>query len=130
MGKSMTSMITGFAVVFVAGLSIGWAQEATVKLLSPKDGEAIGPRMLIQWEFKPAGDIDHVHLYLDGLNPGPPFGASMVLTGLSNGPHIVRIVAANTRHQEVGPEAIAKVTVSGSAAPTTPLPAPRRSRAY
>lgn len=130
MGKTMTSIMTGLAVILVAGLSVGWAQEATVKLLSPKDGEAIGPRMLIQWEFKQAGDIDHVHLYLDGLNPGPPYGTSMTLTGLPNGPHIVRIVAANTRHQEVGPEASAKVTVSGSTVPTTPLPAPRRSRGY
>jgi hypothetical protein len=61
MGKSMTSMMTGLAVIFIAGLSVGWAQEATVKLLSPKDGE---------------------------------------------------------------------VTVSGSAAPTTPLSAPRRSGVY
>ncbi|CBE69758.1 MAG: hypothetical protein F9K13_11315 [Candidatus Methylomirabilis oxygeniifera] len=129
MGKSMASMITGLVVVFVAGLSIGWAQQATVTLVSPKDGDTIGPRMLIQWEFKPAGDVNHIHLYLDGLNPGPPFGTSMELTGLPNGPHIVRIVGANTRHQEVGPEASAKVTVHGGA-PTTPLPAPRRSRAY
>lgn len=127
MGKSMTSMITGFAVVFVAGLSVGWAQQATVTLVSPKDGDTIGSRMVIQWEFKPAGDINHIHLYLDGLNPGPPFGTSMALTGLPNGPHIVRIVGANTRHQEVGPEAIAKVTVNGAAA-TTPPPAPGRGK--
>ncbi|MBZ0160585.1 MAG: hypothetical protein K8G79_10700 [bacterium] len=127
MGKSMTSMITGFAVVFVAGLSVGWAQQATVTLVSPKDGDTIGSRMVIQWEFKPAGDINHIHLYLDGLNPGPPLGTSMALTGLPNGPHIVRIVGANTRHQEVGPEAIAKVTVNGAAA-TTPPPAPGRGK--
>ena len=130
MGKSMTSIMTGFAVVCVAGLSVGWAQQATVTLLSPKDGDAIGPRLVIQWEFTPAGEVTHIHLYLDGANPGPPFGTFMELTGLSNGPHLVRIVAANTRHQEVGPEASATVTVHGAAAPTTPLPAPRRSRAY
>jgi hypothetical protein len=129
MGKSMTSMVTGVAVIFVAGLSIGWAQQAAVTLVSPKDGEVIGSSMVIQWEFKPAGDVNHIHLYLDGRNPGPPFGTAMVLTGLSSGPHIVRIIAANTRHQEVGPEASATVTVKGAAA-TTPLPAPRRSRAY
>jgi hypothetical protein len=129
MGKLMTSMMTGFAVVFVAGLSVGWAQQATVTLVSPKDGAAMGPNMLIQWEFKPAGDINHIHLYLDGANPGPPFGTAMEIRGLPNGPHIVRIVGANTRHQEVGPEASAKVTVNSAAAPTTP-PAPRRSRAY
>jgi hypothetical protein len=129
MGKSITSMMTGVAVIFIAGLSVSWAQQATVTLVSPKDGDAIGPRMVIQWGFKPAGEVNHVHLYLDGVNPGPPFGTSMVLTGLPNGPHIVRIVAANTRHQEVGPEASATVTVNGAAA-TTPLPSPRRSRAY
>ncbi len=125
MGKLMASMITGFAMVFVTGLSVGWTQQATVTLVSPKDGDTIGPRMLIQWEFKPAGDVNHIHLYLDGVNPGPPFGTAMELTGLPNGPHIVRIVAANTRHQEVGPEASAKVTVN-SAAATAPLPASRR----
>ena len=129
MGKSIASIIAGFTVVFVSGLSVGWAQQATVTLVSPKDGDAIGSRMLIQWEFTPAGDVNHIHLYLDGANPGPPFGTAMELTGLPNGPHIVRIVAANTRHQEVGPEASAKVTVNGAAA-TTPLPTPRRSRAY
>jgi len=130
MGKSMTSMMTGFVVVCVAGLSVGWAQQATVTLVSPKDGEAIGPRMVIKWEFKQAGDADHIHLYLDGANPGPPFGTFMELTGLSNGPHIVRIVAANARHQEIGPESSATVTVQGAAAPTTPGPALRRNRAY
>lgn len=130
MGKSMMSIITGIAVVFVTGLSVAWAQQPTVTLVSPKDGEVIGPRMVIQWEFQPAGDVNHVHLYLDGANPGPPFGTSMELTGLSNGPHIVRIVAANRRHQEVGPEVSAKVTVNGATTPTTPLPAPKRSRAY
>ncbi|MDE2058163.1 MAG: hypothetical protein KGL31_12520 [candidate division NC10 bacterium] len=131
MGKLMTSIMTGVAMVFVAGLSIGWAQQqATVKLVSPKDGEAIGPSMLIQWEFKGAGDVNHIHLYLDGANPGPPFGTSMELTGLPNGRHFVRIIGANTRHQEVGPEASATVTVHDAAASTTPLPAPRRSRAY
>ena len=129
MRKSMTSMMTGFAVMFVAGLSVGWAQQTTVKLVSPKDGDTIGSRMVIQWEFTPAGEVTHIHLYLDGANPGPPFGTSMALTGLSNGPHLVRIIGANARHQEVGPEASAKVTVNGAAAPTMPLPAPRRSRA-
>ncbi|MDD5560179.1 Ig-like domain-containing protein [Candidatus Methylomirabilis sp.] len=129
MGKLMTSMMTGFAVMFVAGLSVGWAQQATVTLVSPKDGEAIGSSLVIQWEFKQAGDVNHIHLYVDGVNPGPPFGTAMELTGLPNGPHIVRVIAANTRHQEVGPEASATVTVN-SAAPTTPRPAPRRSRAY
>lgn len=129
MGKLMTSMMTGFAVVFVAGFSVGWAQQATVKLLSPKDGETIGPNMLVKWEFTKAGDADHIHLYLDGVNPGPPFGTSMELMGLSNGPHIVRVIAANKYHQNIGPEASAKVTVNGAAA-TTPLPVPRRSRAY
>ncbi|MCZ7624741.1 MAG: hypothetical protein C3F12_03315 [Candidatus Methylomirabilota bacterium] len=117
MGRSITSMMAVFAVILVAGLSVGWGQQATVKLLSPKDGEVIGSSMLIQWEFKEAGDIDHIHLYLDGRNPGPPFGTSMQLVGLSNGPHVVRIVAANTRHQEVGPEISAKVTVNGRAVP-------------
>lgn len=130
MGKSMMSIITGIAVVFVTGLSVAWAQQPTVTLVSPKDGDAIGSRMVIQWEFTPAGDVNHIHLYLDGANPGPPFGTAMELTGLPNGPHIVRIVAANTRHQEVGPEVSAKVTMNGAAAPTTPRPAPRRSRAY
>ncbi len=119
MGKSITSMITGFVVVFVVGLSVGWAQQATVTLVSPKDGDAIGSSLLIQWEFKLAGEVNHIHFYLDGANPGPPFGTAMELTGLSNGPHIVRIVAANTRHQEIGPEASAKVTVNGTTAPTT-----------
>ena len=50
MGKLMMSMMTGFVVVFVAGLSVGWAQPATVTLLSPKDGEAIGPSILAKWE--------------------------------------------------------------------------------
>src|SRR5574337_50821 len=128
MGKSITSVIAGLAVFFVAGLSVGWAQQATVKLLSPKDGDVIGSDMLIQWEFTKAEDGDHIHLYLDGVNPGAPFGTSMALTGLPNGSHIVKVIVANKYHQNIGPEAIAKVTVNGAAA-TTPLSAPRRSQA-
>src|SRR5574337_988213 len=128
MGKAVTSIITGCVVVFVACLSIGWAQQATVKLVSPKDGDAIGSRLMIRWEFQPAGDINHIHLYLDGRNPGPPFGTAMEITGLPSGPHVVRIVGANPRHQEVGPEASALVTVHDGAAPTTPPPASGRSR--
>jgi len=131
MGKAITSMIAGFAVVLIAALSVGWAQQqATVKLVSPKDGDAIGSRLLIRWEFQPAGDINHIHLYLDGRNPGPPFGTAMEITGLPNGPHVVRIVGANTRHQEVGPEASAMVTANDAAAPTATQPVPRRGQAY
>jgi hypothetical protein len=131
MRKSIASIVTGLAVVFVAGLSVGWAQPATVKLLSPKDGEAIGPSILVKWEFKKAGDADHIHLYLDGANQGPQFGTSMELTGLSNGPHTVRVIAATKSHQEIGPEASVKVSVKeGTAAPAMPPPAPRRSLGY
>lgn len=119
MGKLMASMMTGFAVVFVAGLSVGWAQQAAVKLLSPKDGGIIGSDMLIQWEFTKAGDADHIHLYLDGVNPGAPFGTSIALTGVPNGPHTVKVIVANKHHQNIGPEAIAKVTVNGTAAPVS-----------
>lgn len=117
MGKSIASIVAGFVVMLVAGLTVGWAEQASVKLLSPKDGAVIGPDMSIQWEFTKAGDADHIHLYLDGMNPGPPFGTSMKLTGLSSGPHIVKVVIANKYHQNIGPEASAKVTVNGAAAP-------------
>lgn len=131
MRKSIASIGTGLAVIFVVGVSTGWAQQATVKLLSPKDGEAIGPSVLVKWEFKKAGDADHVHLYLDGANQGPQFGASLELKGLSNGPHTVRVIAATKSHQEIGPEASAKVSVKeGAAAPATPPPAPKRSLGY
>lgn len=123
MGKLMASMMTGFAVVFVAGLSVGWAQQATVKLLSPKDGAVIGSDMLTQWEFTKAEDGDHIHLYLDGVNPGAPFGTSMALTGLPNGLHIVKVIVANKYHQNIGPEASAKVTVNGAT-----VPVPKQSR--
>ena len=119
MGKSMMAMMTGFAVVFVAGLSIGWAQQATVKLLSPKDGAVIGSDMLIQWEFTKAEEGDHIHLYLDGINPGAPFGTSLALTGLPEGPHIVKVIVANKYHQNIGPEAGAKVTVNGATVPVS-----------
>jgi len=131
MRKSIASIVTGLAVVFVAGLSVGWAQQATVKLLSPKDGEAIGPSILAKWEFKKAGDADHIHLYLDGANQGPQFGTSVELKGLSNGPHTVRVIAATKSHQEIGPEASVKVSVKEStAAPATPPPATRPTRRY
>ena len=131
MRKSIASIVTGLAVVFVAGLSVGWAQQATVTLLSPKDGEAIGPSMLVKWEFKKVGDADHVHLYLDGANRGPQFGTSAELKGLSNGPHTVRVIAATKSHQEIGPETSVKVSVKeGTAAPVTSPPAPRPSGGY
>lgn len=130
MRKSIASIVTGLAVVFIAGLSVGWAQQATVKLLSPKDGEAVGPSISVKWEFKKAGDADHIHLYLDAANQGPQFGTSVELKGLSNGPHTVRVIAATKSHQEIGPEASVKVSVNGTAAPVTQPPTPRPTRRY
>ncbi len=130
MRKSIASIVTGLAVVFVAGLSVGWAQQAAVKLLSPKDGEAVGPSIPVKWEFKKAGDADHIHLYLDAANQGPQFGTSAELKGVSDGPHTVRVIAATKSHQEIGPEASVKVSVTGTAAPATPAPAPKRSWGY
>lgn len=131
MRKSIASIVTGLAVVFVAGLSVGWAQQASVKLLSPKDGEAIGPNIVVKWEFKKAGDTDHIHLYLDATNQGPQFGTSAELKSLSSGPHTVRIIAATKSHQEIGPEASVKVSVKEStAAPATPPSTPRPSGGY
>ncbi|MBZ0159952.1 MAG: hypothetical protein K8G79_07445 [bacterium] len=44
MGQSMMTVMAGFAVVFVAGLSVGWAQQATVTLVSPKEpGSSVTP---------------------------------------------------------------------------------------
>lgn len=131
MRKSIASIVTGLAVIFVVGVSTGWAQQATVKLLSPQDGEAIGPSIMVKWEFKKAGNADHIHLYLDGANQGPQFGTSAELKSLSNGPHTVRVIAATKSHQEIGPEASVKVSVKeGTAAPATPAPAPKRSWGY
>lgn len=130
MGKSIASIVAGLALLFVVGLSVGWAQQATVKLMSPKDGEAVGPSVSVKWEFKKAGNADHVHLYLDGVYQAPQFGTSAELTGLSNGPHAVRVIAATKSHQEIGPEASVKVSVKGTAAPATPPPAPKRSWGY
>jgi hypothetical protein len=131
MRRLIASIVTGLVVIFVAGLSVGWAQQATVKLLSPKDGETIGSSISVKWEFKKAGNADHVHLYLDGANQGPQFGTSVELKGLSNGPHTVRVIAATKSHQEIGPEASVKVSVKeGTAAPATPPPAPKRSGGY
>jgi hypothetical protein len=128
MGKSIASIVAGLLLLFVAGLSVGWAQEATVKLLSPRDGEAVGPNVSVKWEFKKAGNADHVHLYLDGVYQAPQFGTSAQLTGLSNGPHTIRIIAATKSHQEIGPEASVKVSTKGTAA--APTPAPKRSWGY
>ncbi|WP_337288449.1 hypothetical protein [Candidatus Methylomirabilis sp.] len=130
MRKSIASIVTGLAVVFVAGLSVGWAQQATVKLLSPKDGEATGPSISVKWEFKKAGDADHIHLYLDAANQGPQFGTSAELKGVSDGSHTVRVIAATKSHQEIGPEASVKVSVKGTAAPATSPPASKPSGGY
>ncbi len=126
MRKSIASIVTGLAVVFAAGLSVSWAQQAAVKLLSPKDGEAVGPSISVRWEFKKAGDADHIHLYLDAANQGPQFGTSAELKGVSDGPHTVRVIAATKSHQEIGPEASVHVSVKGTAAPATPLKPTRR----
>ncbi len=130
MGKSIASIVAGLLLLFVAGLSVGWAQEATVKLLSPREREAVGPNVSVKWEFKKAGNADHVHLYLDGVYQAPQFGTSAELTGLSNGPHTVRLIVATKSHQEIGPEASVKVSAKGTAAAPTPAPAPKRSWVY
>jgi len=104
-------------------------QQSSLKILSPKEGDAAPNNVTLKWEFKRAGNADHVHLYLDGSNQGPEYGSSAELKGLSPGSHNIRIIAATKSHQEIGPEATVNVTVRGSA--ETPKAGPvRRSYGY
>ena len=129
MGKRIT--LTGVCVSLLLAVAVPMAlgQQASVKILSPKEGVAGPNNITLKWEFKKAGNADHVHLYLDESNQGPQYGSSAELKGLSPGSHKIRIIAATKSHQEIGPEATVSVTLKGSAEAPKATPA-RRGYGY
>lgn len=129
MGRKI--MLTGVCVSLLLAVAVPMAlgQQASLKILSPKEGDAASSNVTLKWEFKKAGNADHVHLYLDGDNQGPRYGTSAEVKGLSSGSHTVRIIAATKSHQEIGPETTVNVTVKGSAEAPKATPA-RRGYGY
>jgi len=125
MGKRI--LLTGVCVslLLVIAVPIASGQQASLKVLSPKEGATVSQSIALKWEFKKAGNADHVHLYLDGSNQGPQYGSSAELKGLSPGSHKIGIIAATKSHQEIGPEATVNVTVKGSAEAPKATPSPR-----
>lgn len=130
MEKKITTTIIGLGLLLVAALPIALGQQASLKVLSPKEGATVAQSIALKWEFKKAGNADHIHLYLDGNNQGTQYGTSAELKGLSSGSHTVRIIAATKSHQEIGPEATVEVTVKGAAEAPKATPSPRRGYGY
>lgn len=129
MGKKIMATVAAVGLLLVAALPIALGQQASLKIVTPKDGEPVSNNITLKWEFKKAGNADHVHLYLDGDNQGPRYGTSAELKGLSSGSHTVRIIAATKSHQEIGPETTVNVAVKGSAEAPKATPA-RRGYGY
>ncbi len=130
MGKRI--MLTGVCVSLLLAVAVPMAfdQQASLKILSPKEGEAAPNNITLKWEFKKAGNADHIHMYLDGSNQGPQYGSSAELKGLSPGSHKIRIVAATSGHQEIGPEATVNITVKATGEAPKATPSPRRGYGY
>jgi hypothetical protein len=130
MGKRIT--LTGVCVSLLLAVAVPMAlgQQASLKIISPKEGATASQNVTLKWELKKAGNADHVHLYLDGSNQGPQYGSSAELKGLSSGTHTLRIIAATKSHQEIAPEATVNVTVKGSAEAPKATPSPRRGYGY
>lgn len=122
--------LTGVCVSLLLAVAVPMAfgQQSSLKILSPKEGEAVPNNITLKWEFKKAGNADHVHSYLDGGNQGMWYGTSAELKGLSPGSHKIRIIAATKDHQEIEPEATVEVTVKGTA--EAPKAAPARRGYY
>lgn len=128
MGKKV--MLTGLWVSLLLVAAPGaLGQQASLKIISPTEGDVVASDITLKWELKKAGNVDHVHLYLDGSNEGPRYGSSAELKRLSPGSHTIRVIAATKSHQEIGPEATVNVTVKGSAEAPRRAPA-RRSYGY
>jgi hypothetical protein len=130
MGKNIIATVAALGLLLVIAPSIALGQQASLKIVTPKDGEPVSNNITLKWEFKKAGNADHVHLYLDGDNQGPRYGTSAELKGLSSGSHTVRIIAATKSHQEIGPETTVNVTVKGTVDAPKATPSPRRGYGY
>jgi len=130
MGKriAVTGVCVGLLLAVAVPIALG--QQAGLKILSPKEGATVSQSTALKWEFKKAGNADHVHLYLDDSNQGPQSGNSAELKGLSGGSHTIRLIVATSGHQEIGPEATVKVTVKGAAEAPKATPSPRRGYGY
>ena len=130
MGKCFASAVAVASVLFFLAPPGASAQQASVKIVAPTDGASLGANVEVKWEFKKAGNADHVLLYLDGSNQGPQFGTSTALKGLSSGPHTVRVIAATKSHQTIGPEASVTFVVAAASEKPKAAPTPPRGSRY
>lgn len=130
MEKKIIATVAALGLLLVIAVPIALGQQAGLKILSPKEGATVSQSIALKWEFKKAGNADHVHLYLDGNNQGPQYGNSAEVKGLSSGSHTIRLIAATSGHQEIGPEATVEVTVKGAAEAPKATPSPRRGYGY
>ncbi len=130
MGKFIATGVALSSLLFLLAASGALAQQASVKIVAPAEGARVGANVEVKWEFKKAGNADHVLLYLDGSNQGPQFGTSAALKGLSGGPHTVRVIAATKSDQTIGPEASVPFVVVAASEKPKAAPAPPRGSRY
>lgn len=95
-------------VVFAGGW--GWAADGSVTLMAPRPNEIVRGDVTVTWNQEKAGRADHVHVFIDRGNMKPvKTGTSIVLKGLTKGPHEITVQAYSSEHEPL--DAKASVTV-------------------
>lgn len=107
-GTLMFSMILAFA-------SAAFAEEASVKILSPADGAKLDAmaQNKISYEVVAGPKGDHTHLYLDGKEAAilRQLKGSHTFETLAAGSHEICIKVVNKNHTPIGVEKCIKVKV-------------------
>ncbi len=110
--STLTTML--FCVNLTFG-TVAFAQEASVKILSPADGAKLDAmaQSKISYEVIPGPKGDHTHLYLDGKEVAVlrQLKGSHTLETMAEGNHDICIKVVNKNHTPIGVEKCIKVKV-------------------
>ena len=121
-----------FLIVLPLWLGAAQAQEGSVTILSPTDGETLGPmgpyELTYEVEAGPRGD--HIHIYVDDREVGilRVLKGSHMLKELAPGARNICIKVVNRGHTPIGVDGCVTVHVPSGAGGMRSSPAPGMGR--
>lgn len=79
-----------------------------IAIVSPKDGDVVGSTFELKYDLHAGSQAHHAHVYLDGQYQK---GFKGTFTGVAQGSHEIKVVAANKDHKMLPASASVHVTV-------------------
>lgn len=112
----ISSVYPVLGAALLACSQVGFAQTASVKIISPVDGAKLDvmAQSKIVYEVVPGPGGDHTHLYVDGKEVAVlrQLKGSHAMETFSPGKHDICIKVVNKGHTPIGVEQCVKVTAN------------------